>query len=38
MTGDLNIQSGAISSLAVTGSTRSDIFLIDSAAPTDQKR
>lgn len=38
MTGDLNIQSGAISSLALTGSTRSDIFLIDSAAPTDQKR
>ena len=38
MTGDLNIQSGAISSLALTGSTRSDLFLIDSAAPTDQKR
>ena len=38
MSGDLNIQSGAISSLALTGSTRSDLFLIDSAAPTDQKR
>ena len=38
MTGDLNIQSGAISSVALTGSTRSDLFLIDNAAPTDRKR
>ena len=38
MSGDLSIQSGGISSLSLTGSTRSDIFLIDSAAPTDQKR
>ena len=28
MTGDLNIQSGAITSVALTGSTRSDMFLI----------